>query len=50
MRLESQLSYMNCHTFPTGFYLSTTAGNITEEIIMGYLDRHIRKGGFSPSA
>jgi putative transposase len=31
-------------------YFSTTAGNITEDIIMGYLDRHIRKDGFSPSA
>jgi putative transposase len=29
---------------------STTSGNITDEIIMGYLDRHIRKDGFSPSA
>jgi putative transposase len=31
-------------------YFSTTAGNITEDIIMGYLDRHILKEGFSPSA
>ena len=31
-------------------YFSTTAGNITEDIIMGYLDRHIGKDGFSPSA
>ena len=30
-------------------YFSTTAGNITEDVIMGYLDRHIRKDGFSPS-
>jgi len=30
--------------------LSTTADNITEDVIMGYLDRHIRKNGFSPSA
>ena len=31
-------------------YFSTTSGNITEDVIMGYLDRHIRKDGFSPSA
>ncbi len=30
-------------------YFSTTSGNITDEIIMGYLDGHIRKDGFSPS-
>ena len=30
-------------------YFSTTSGNITDDIIMGYLDRHIRKDGFSPS-
>ena len=31
-------------------YFSTTTGNITEDIIMGDLDRHIRKDGFIPSA
>ncbi|MEJ6012172.1 IS200/IS605 family transposase [Novosphingobium aquae] len=31
-------------------YFSTTAGNISEDIIMGYLDRHIRKDDFSPAA
>jgi len=30
-------------------YFSTTSGNITDDIIMGYLDRHIRKDGLSPS-
>ena len=30
-------------------YFSTTSGNITDDIIMGYLDRQIRKDGFSPS-
>jgi putative transposase len=31
-------------------HFSTTAGNITEDVIMAYLDRHIRKDGFSPAA
>ena len=31
-------------------YFSTTVGNITEDIITAYLDRHIGKHGFSPSA
>lgn len=31
-------------------YFSTTAGNITEDVVMAYLDRHIGKEGFSPSA
>ncbi|MBV1692325.1 IS200/IS605 family transposase [Novosphingobium sp. G106] len=31
-------------------YCSTTSGNITDEIIMRYLDRHTHKDGFSPSA
>lgn len=31
-------------------YLSTTSGNITDDIIMRYLDRHTHKDGFSPSA
>ena len=31
-------------------YFSTTAGNITEDVVMAYLDRHIGKDGFSPSA
>ncbi|WP_374414976.1 transposase [Novosphingobium colocasiae] len=31
-------------------YFSTTAGNITEDVVMAYLDRHIAKDGFSPSA
>ena len=31
-------------------YFSTTAGNITEDVVMAYLDRHIGKHGFSPSA
>ena len=30
-------------------HFSTTSGNITDDIIMGYLDRHIRKDGFSSS-
>jgi putative transposase len=31
-------------------YFSTTSGNITDDIIMRYLDRHTHKDGFSPSA
>lgn len=31
-------------------YFSTTSGNITDDIIMRYLDRHTHKEGFSPSA
>lgn len=31
-------------------YLSTTSGNITDDIIMRYLDKHTHKDGFSPSA
>lgn len=30
-------------------YFSTTSGNITDDIIMRYLDRHTHKEGFSPS-
>ena len=30
-------------------YFSTTAGNITDDIIMCYLDQHIRKDGLSSS-
>ena len=30
-------------------YLSTTSGNITDDIIMRNLDRHSHKDGFSPS-
>lgn len=30
-------------------YFSTTSGNITDDIIMRYLDRHTHKQGFSPS-
>lgn len=30
-------------------YFSTTSGNITNDIIMRYLDKHGRKNGFSPS-
>ena len=30
-------------------YFSTTSGNITDDIIMRYLDRHTHKDGFSPS-
>ena len=30
-------------------YFSTTSGNITDDIIMRYLDRHTHKNGFSPS-
>ena len=26
-------------------YFSTTAGNITEDVVMAYLDRHTRKDG-----
>ena len=31
-------------------YFSTTSGNITDDIIMRYLDRHTHNDGFSPSA
>ena len=31
-------------------YFSSTSGNITDDIIMRYLDRHTHKDGFSPSA
>ncbi len=31
-------------------YFSTTAGNITKDVAMAYLDRHIGKQDFSPSA
>ena len=31
-------------------YFSTTSGNITDDVIMRYLDRHTHKNGFSPSA
>ena len=30
-------------------YFSSTSGNITDDIIMRYLDRHTHKDGFSPS-
>jgi len=30
-------------------YFSTTSGNITDDIIMRYLDRHTHKDGFSPA-
>ncbi|RYD92598.1 MAG: IS200/IS605 family transposase, partial [Sphingobacteriales bacterium] len=30
-------------------YFSTTSGNITDDIIMRYLDRHTHKHGFSPA-
>lgn len=30
-------------------YFSTTSGNITDDIIMRYLDRHSHKNGFSPA-
>jgi putative transposase len=30
--------------------LSTTSGNITDDVIQDYLDHHARKDGFSPSA
>jgi len=41
--------YWGCHFWGRG-YFSTTAGNITEDVVMAYLDRHIGKEGFSPSA
>jgi putative transposase len=31
-------------------YFSTTSGNITDDIILRYLDKHGHKDGFSPSA
>lgn len=31
-------------------YFSTTAGNITDGVVMARLDRHVAKDGFSPSA
>jgi len=31
-------------------YFSTTSGNITDDIILRYLDKHGHKNGFSPSA
>lgn len=31
-------------------YFPITAGNITEDVVMAYLDRRIGKDGFSPSA
>ena len=30
-------------------YFSTTSGNITDDTILRYLDRHGHKNGFSPS-
>jgi hypothetical protein len=30
-------------------YRDTASGNIADDIIMSYLDRHIRKDSFSPS-
>ena len=30
-------------------YFSTTSGNITDDVINRYLDRHTHKNGFSPS-
>lgn len=30
--------------------LSTISGNITDDIVMPYLDRHTHKNGLSPSA
>ena len=41
--------YWGCHFWGRG-YFSSTAGNITEDVVMAYLDRHIGKEGFSPSA
>jgi len=41
--------YWGQHFWGRGHF-STTAGNSTEDIIMAYLDRHIRKYGISPSA
>ena len=34
---------------PKEGYFSTTSGNITDDIIMRYLDRHTRRQGFSPA-
>lgn len=31
-------------------YFSTTSGNITDDVILRYLEKHGRKNGFSPSA
>ena len=31
-------------------YFSTTSGNITDDIIMRYLDRHTHKDDFSPAS
>jgi len=31
-------------------YFSTTSGNITDYIIMRYLDKHTHKDGFSPAS
>jgi len=31
-------------------YFSTTSGNITNDVIMRYLDRHTKMNGFSPAA
>ena len=30
-------------------YFSTTSGNITNDVIMNYLDRHTSQNGFSPA-
>jgi putative transposase len=30
-------------------YFSTTSGNITDDIMMRYLDEHAHKDGFSPA-
>ena len=38
------------HRFWQRGYFSTTSGNITDDIIMRYLDRHTHKDGFSPAA
>jgi len=31
-------------------YFSTTSGNVTDDIIIRYLDQHMNKNGFSPAA
>ena len=31
-------------------YFSTTSGNITNDVILHYLDRHTKMNGFSPAA
>ena len=49
LKIQQEFEHIRKRYWGRG-YFSTTAGNITEDVVMGYPDRHIRKDGFSPSA